>query len=108
MNMDQKQIDEKIESVLRDIRLEHNRAGALGRLKSNAYLRLKNKVFLNAEYIKNEYRLISEKKSKLPSEERAFVAYVMNNAITMAINERIKLLKEEKDNEAKQDEEERP
>lgn len=86
-----KNVDEQIVKVLERFKQAYDARIALGPLKSSAYTRLRRDGLLTPEFIKSEYGLIAEKKSKLPSTERAFIAYVMNVAISRALNTRLQM-----------------
>ena len=86
-----KNVEEEISKVLSGLNDQYVTKSALGQLKSTAYTRLRDKGLLTAAFIQSEYSLIAEKKSKLPSTERAFIAYVMNVAISRALNTRLQM-----------------
>ncbi len=98
-----KNVDEQIVNVLARMKQTYDAHIALGPLKSSAYTRLRDKGLLTPEFIKSEYSLIAEKKSKLPSTERAFIAYVMNVAISRALNTRLQMIAKQRAEKAKEE-----
>lgn len=100
-----KNVDEEIVKVLSNLNQKYITKSALVRLKSSAYTRLRDKGLLTTWFIRSEYSLIAEKKSKLPSDERAFVAYVMNVAISRALNTRLQMIAKQRAEKAKKEQE---
>ena len=98
-----KNVEEEISKVLSGLNDQYKTKSALGPLKSTAYTRLRDKGLLTAAFIQSEYSLIAEKKSKLPSDERAFVAYVMNVAISRALNTRLQMIAKQRAEKAKEE-----
>ncbi len=98
-----KNVEEEISKVLSGLNDQYVTKSALAPLKSTAYTRLRDKGLLTSAFIQSEYSLIAEKKSKLPSDERAFVAYVMNKAISNAIMARMRMIAKQRAEKAKEE-----
>lgn len=94
INIEEKAIEAHIASILHDFAVQYQLASTKGKLKRNAYIRLRDQDLLHVDDIKVQYYLIANKQCKLPSDERALIVYIVNTATSKAINERLKELDE--------------
>lgn len=94
IEIDEREIEEQIASLLRSYKDRYNHARALGPLKSTAYTRLLKKDLLNVYDIKVQYSLIANKQCKLSSDERALIAFFVNTATGYVINGHMQKLDE--------------
>ena len=95
INIEEKEIEAQIASVLHKFAEEYRDASFVhGKLKRNAYIRLRERDLLHVDDIKVQYYLIANKQCQLPSDERALIAYIVNTATSKAINKRLKELDE--------------